>query len=189
MSLAAGLIRGWHLALPAVAIHRGLRVRSASWSVAFLGEERYPRGGAAHALCAFGRERGGTGVGRRFRDGRGVLVVQGEAGAVSVPVEVAASYRARTKGLLGRDGVEGAMLLSPANSVHTFRMRMAIDVAYLDRDLVVIAVRTMKPGRLGLPRVRARHVVEADAGVMAGWGLRSGVRVEVVAEAGAGSAA
>lgn len=81
------------------------------------------------------------------------------------------------------------MLLSPANSVHTFRMRMAIDVAYLDRDLVVIAVRTMKPGRLGLPRVRARHVVEAEAGVMAGWGLRGGVRVEVVAEAGADSAA
>ncbi|KOU70028.1 hypothetical protein ADK57_11925, partial [Streptomyces sp. MMG1533] len=103
----------------------------------------------------------------RWRDGRGNLVVPGEDGvAVSVPLEIAASYRARTKGLLGRDSIDGAMLLSPAGSVHTFRMRMPIDVAYLDRKLKVIAVRTMQPGRLGLPRVRARHVLEAGAGVM-----------------------
>jgi uncharacterized membrane protein (UPF0127 family) len=94
-------------------------------------------------------------------------------------LEIATSYRARTKGLLGRDSVDGAILLSPANSIHTFRMRIPIDVAYLDRDLNVIAVRTMKPWRLGLPRPRSRHVLEAEAGAMAGWGLRAGVRVEV----------
>jgi uncharacterized membrane protein (UPF0127 family) len=116
----------------------------------------------------------------RWSDGRGSLVVHGEGGAVVVvPLEIAASYRARTKGLLGRDSVEGALLLSPANSIHTFRMRMPIDVAYLDRGLKVIAVRTMRPGRLGLPRVRARYVLEAEAGGMAGWGVRVGVRVEV----------
>ncbi|MDN3028188.1 DUF192 domain-containing protein [Streptomyces sp. S.PB5] len=115
----------------------------------------------------------------RMRDGQGTLVVWGESADVSVPLEIAASYRARTKGLLGRESVEGAILLSPANSVHTFRMRMAIDVAYLDRRMKVIAVRTMTPGRLGRPRLRARHVLEAEAGAMAGWGLRVGARVEV----------
>jgi uncharacterized membrane protein (UPF0127 family) len=120
----------------------------------------------------------------RWRDGRGKLVVCGAGGAVvSVPLEIAGSYRARTKGLLGRDAVDGALLLSPANSVHTFRMRIPIDVAYLDRGLNVIAVRTMRPGRLGLPRLRSRHVLEAGAGVMEGWGLRVGVRVEVRVEA------
>ncbi|MFD8043531.1 DUF192 domain-containing protein [Streptomyces chartreusis] len=121
-------------------------------------------------------------MGRRLRDGRGVLVVHGEHGEVRVPLEIAASYRARTKGLLGRDGIDGAMLLTPAGSVHTFRMRMPIDVAYLDRGLRVIAVRTMAPGRLGLPRLRSRHVLEAEAGVMAGWGLGAGVRVSVTEE-------
>ena len=121
-------------------------------------------------------------MGRRWRDGRGKLVVDGEWGDVSVPLEIATSYRARTKGLLGRDAVEGAILLSPASSVHTFRMRIPIDVAYLDRNLDVIAVHTMKPGRLGLPRLRSRHVLEAEAGVMAGWGVQVGVRVELVAE-------
>ncbi|MGW1594495.1 DUF192 domain-containing protein [Streptomyces sp. NPDC002343] len=121
----------------------------------------------------------------RWRDGRGRLTVRTDAGevpALSVPLEISASYRARTKGLLGRDAVDGAMLLSPASGVHTFGMRIPIDVAYLDRRLTVIAVRTMPPGRLGLPRPRARHVLEAAAGAMAGWGVRTGVRVEVEAE-------
>ncbi|MBQ0828430.1 DUF192 domain-containing protein [Streptomyces tagetis] len=135
---------------------------------------------------------------RRWRDGHGVLVVgagacgggagtgpgaAGDAGSaageVRVPLEVAASYRARTRGLLGRDAVEGAMLLTPAGGVHTFRMRMPIDVAYLDRRFTVLAVRTMAPGRLGRPRLRSRHVLEAAAGAMAGWGVRAGVRVSV----------
>lgn len=122
----------------------------------------------------------------RWRDGRGTLAVHGPGGAtVSVPLEIAASYRARTRGLLGRDKVDGAILLTPAGSVHTFRMRIPIDVAYLDRGLAVIAVRTMRPGRLGLPRLRSRHVLEAAAGAMAGWGVTAGARVTVeVGDAG-----
>ncbi|MCJ0871221.1 DUF192 domain-containing protein [Streptomyces sp. AP-93] len=120
----------------------------------------------------------------RWHDGRGVLYVDRGAGLerpelLEVPLEVAASYRARTRGLLGRDGIEGAMLLTPASSVHTFRMRFAIDVAHLDRRLTVIALTTMAPGRLGLPRLRARHVLEAEAGAMAAWGLRVGSPLRV----------
>ncbi|EST32154.1 DUF192 domain-containing protein [Streptomyces roseochromogenus] len=125
-------------------------------------------------------------MGRRWRDGSGRLIVpkaDGGEGPVVLPLEIAASYRARTKGLLGRDSVVGALLLSPASGVHTFGMRIPIDVAYLDRRLTVRAVRTMKPGRLGLPRLRARHVLEAEAGAMAGWGLRAGLRVSVEADA------
>jgi hypothetical protein len=112
----------------------------------------------------------------RWRNGPGTL----HGADVGIPLEIAASYRARTRGLLGRDGIEGALLLTPASSVHTFRMRFALDVAYLSRDFTVLAVRTMRPGRLGLPRPRARHVLEAEAGAMARWGLRLGLRVTVV---------
>ncbi|MFF8970584.1 DUF192 domain-containing protein [Streptomyces sp. NPDC014995] len=117
---------------------------------------------------------------RRWRDGRSRLTVHGDGGtAVTVPLEVATSYRARAKGLLGRDSIDGALLLSPASGIHTFRMRIPIDVAYLTRDLTVLAVRTMRPGRLGRPRLRARHVLEAQAGAMAGWGVKAGVRISV----------
>ncbi|GES30315.1 DUF192 domain-containing protein [Streptomyces angustmyceticus] len=111
----------------------------------------------------------------RWENGPGVL----RGVPARVPVEIAASYRARTRGLLGRDGIEGALLLTPAGSVHTVGMRFAIDVAYLSRDFTVLAVRTMRPGRLGLPRLRARHVLEAEAGAMACWGVRPGVRLGV----------
>ncbi|CAM5317623.1 DUF192 domain-containing protein [Streptomyces badius] len=118
----------------------------------------------------------GTGAGAGPGPGAGT-----GAGAREVPLRIAASYRARTKGLLGRDGIEGAMMLTPCGSVHTFRMRFPIDVAYLDRKFTVLAVTTMKPGRLGLPRLRARHVVEAEAGAMERWGVRPGVRLELKA--------
>ncbi|MFD9796323.1 DUF192 domain-containing protein [Streptomyces sp. NPDC059070] len=112
----------------------------------------------------------------RWADGRGELRVEGGA---AVPLEIAASYRARSRGLLGRDGIEGAILLSPASSVHTFRMRFPIDVAYLDRRMGVLALHTVVPGRLTAPRFGARHVLEAEAGAMGAWGLRRGARVEV----------
>ncbi|MFD5066202.1 DUF192 domain-containing protein [Streptomyces sp. NPDC058394] len=111
----------------------------------------------------------------KWRDGSGQL----RSGAVEVELEVAASYRARTRGLLGRDGIVGALLLTPAGSVHTFRMRFAIDVAFLDRRHRVIAITTMVPNRLGLPRFRSRHVLEAEAGAMAAWGLHVGSVVEL----------
>ncbi|MGW4975197.1 DUF192 domain-containing protein [Streptomyces mirabilis] len=99
-----------------------------------------------------------------------------------VPLEVAASARARRRGLLGRDGIDGidgALLLSPAAAVHTLGMRFAIDVAYMDRKFRVLAVRTMKPGRMGRPRPRSRHILEAEAGTMERWGVRRGAQVTV----------
>nr|WP_123954825.1 DUF192 domain-containing protein [Streptomyces showdoensis] len=112
---------------------------------------------------------------RTWRDGPGVLETPGGA----VPLEIAASYRARRRGLLGRDGIDGALLITPTNSVHTFGMRFPLDVAYLDRSLTVLDVVTMRPGRLGMIRPRGRHVLEAAGGAMAEWGLRRGVRVTV----------
>ncbi|MFJ3581343.1 DUF192 domain-containing protein [Streptomyces sp. NPDC090127] len=117
----------------------------------------------------------------RWRDGTTTLLV----GAERVPLEIAASYRARRRGLLGRDGIEGALLITPTNSIHTFGMRFAVDVAYLDRNLTVLDIVTMRPGRLGMPRPRGRHVLEAEGGAMAGWGLRKGARITVVPTRGA----
>ncbi|MFJ4700225.1 MULTISPECIES: DUF192 domain-containing protein [unclassified Streptomyces] len=107
-----------------------------------------------------------------------ILAPDGSPGS-EVPLEVARTARERGRGLLGRDAVRGALLLSPASAVHTLGMRFAIDVAFLDREWRVRSVRTMRPGRLGLPRPWARHVLEAEAGAMAGWGLAPGTRVAV----------
>jgi uncharacterized membrane protein (UPF0127 family) len=100
-------------------------------------------------------------------------------GDVLAAVEVAESLSDRAKGLLGRDGVEGALLLK-ARSVHTIGMRFPIDVAYCDADMRVIdVVCPMSRHRVGRPRLRARMVIEAEAGAFERWHLRPGDRLEL----------
>ena len=43
-------------------------------------------------------------------------------------VEVASTHADRVRGLLGRDGLEGGLLLPRCRSVHTMGMRFPIDV-------------------------------------------------------------
>jgi uncharacterized membrane protein (UPF0127 family) len=100
-------------------------------------------------------------------------------GDVLATVEVADSLAARTKGLLGRSGYEGAMLFPRTRSVHTFGMRFAIDVAFCDKEMVVLGVTTLAPWRMSLPRRRTRSVIEAQAGAFGRWGLRVGDRLEL----------
>lgn len=100
-------------------------------------------------------------------------------GEVLAPLEVAETVAARSRGLLGRDGIDGALLLRPAMSVHTLGMRFDIDVAFCDAELVVVATTGMSRWRLGAPRLRARSILEAEAGAFERWGLRPGDALEV----------
>lgn len=102
-------------------------------------------------------------------------------GEVLATLEVADGARARSKGLLGRDGIEGALFLQPARSVHTIGMRFAIDVAHLDKDLVVLRTRTMRRWRLGRVVLKADGVLEAEAGTFAHWELKAGDQLEIKA--------
>lgn len=99
-------------------------------------------------------------------------------GEVLASLEVAATRRSRRRGLLGRNGVEGALLLDPARSVHTVGMRFPIDVAWLDSELTVLRTARLARYRLSRPMPRARSVLEAEAGSFASWGLKVGDRLE-----------
>lgn len=90
------------------------------------------------------------------------------ANQVIVPrVELASTAWRRMKGLLGRESLpEGeGLLLRPCNSIHTFGMRFAIDVVFLDRELGVVAVsRNLRPGRMAWGGACARQALEVGAG-------------------------
>jgi uncharacterized membrane protein (UPF0127 family) len=58
-------------------------------------------------------------------------------------------------------------------------MRFDLDVAYLDEAGRVLDLRRMRRRRIGLPRRRARSVMEAEAGSFERWGLRVGDVVAV----------
>jgi len=86
---------------------------------------------------------------------------------------------AKSRGLLGKKSYEGAMLLRGTRSVHTIGMRFAIDVAFLGDDLRVVAVVTMRPQRIALPRRGGRSVLEAQAGAFERWALTPGDFLEI----------
>lgn len=100
-------------------------------------------------------------------------------GHVLASLEVAEGLRERAKGLIGRDALEGAILLRPARGVHSVGLRFPIDVAYCDGSLNVLEVVTMQPRRVGRPRLGARAVLEAEAGSFHRWGVEPGIRLEV----------
>jgi uncharacterized membrane protein (UPF0127 family) len=103
-------------------------------------------------------------------------------GEVLAAIEVATTRRRRRRGLLGRDGIDGALLLDPSRSIHTVGMRFAIDAAFCRRDaggLVVVDAVCMRPWRVGVPRLRAHCVIEAEAGAFERWGLAAGDVVEI----------
>jgi uncharacterized protein len=97
------------------------------------------------------------------------------------PAEVAAGRRARRRGLLGRDGVDGVLVLEPCRQVHTFRMRFPIDVAFCASDgRVLRVVAGMRPQRLSRVVWRARRAIEGGAGLFDRWNLRPGDVVTVM---------
>jgi len=69
-------------------------------------------------------------------------------------------------GLLGQPELAPGhgFLIPHCRAVHTMGMRFPLDVSYLDGSGRVLQVVTMKPGRIGLPRLGARHVLECAAG-------------------------
>lgn len=100
-------------------------------------------------------------------------------GRVLASLEIATDRKARRRGLLGRDGLEGAMLISPARWVHTVGMRFPLDIAFIDRDNRVLRCQHMARHRIGVPQFKARAVIEAEAGAFARWGLTTGDVVEI----------
>jgi uncharacterized membrane protein (UPF0127 family) len=98
---------------------------------------------------------------------------------VLASAEIADARSARRRGLLGRDHLDGAIVLTPCRWVHTMGMRFPIDVAFLDDDGVVMKTMQMAQHRVGVPVWRANVVVEAEAGAFARWGLRVGDVIEI----------
>lgn len=89
-------------------------------------------------------------------------------------VELADTRSRRRRGLMGRDGIEGALWLARARQVHTVGMRFAIDVAYCTNDMTVIDLVTLQPNRIGPFHWRARSVFETSAGRLAEWSVAVG---------------
>lgn len=103
-------------------------------------------------------------------------------GRVLATVESTDSRRGRRRGLLGRDGIDGVLVLR-ARSVHTFGMRFPIDVAFCDPrvpgEVRVLRLVTLRPNRVTRPSLRGSLALEAEAGAFRRWGVGIGDRLEI----------
>jgi uncharacterized membrane protein (UPF0127 family) len=106
-------------------------------------------------------------VGRRVRlDARQQVLNLTRGTVLAEQVEVADRGAKRRKGLLGRDGLgpgEGLWIV-PCESVHTFFMRFAIDLVYVDRKLRVRMVRSGVPPWRMSACFTAHSVIELASG-------------------------
>jgi uncharacterized membrane protein (UPF0127 family) len=98
---------------------------------------------------------------------------------VLAALEVAHARRDRMRGLLGRDGIDGALLLQPGKSVHSFGMRFPIDVAFCNKELVVLRTVSLPPNRLTRLSLRCHCIIEAERGAFERWKLAPGQQLEV----------
>jgi uncharacterized membrane protein (UPF0127 family) len=85
--------------------------------------------------------------------------------------ELARSFLARGRGLMGRAELPAgyALIIYPESSIHTFFMRVPIDVLFVGRDDRVVGLReAMPPSRpfAGVAPWRGRYVIEMPAGVI-----------------------
>ncbi|CAG4898191.1 DUF192 domain-containing protein [Paraburkholderia gardini] len=95
---------------------------------------------------------------------------------MGIRVSIADTPLERMRGLLGRDGLarDEALLLCPCRSVHTFGMRFAIDVLFLDRHGRLVALHADTPARRLLFNFHATQTLEMPAGTAHGQAIKTG---------------
>lgn len=116
-------------------------------------------------------------MGRSFE----TAVVRGGGTLVCERCKVAATPLTRLRGLLGRSGLRAdeGLLIRPTSAIHTCFMRFPIDVVFLDRDLVVVGMRThLRPWRFAARR-GAKAVLELAAGESRRRGIQTGERFQL----------
>jgi uncharacterized protein len=103
---------------------------------------------------------------------------------VAERAEVARSFLARGRGLMGRDSLPAGygLIIYPEWSIHMLFMRIALDVLFVDAQHRVIAVREALPPwtpYAGVSPRRGRYVIELPVGVVRASGTQAGDQLEV----------
>ncbi len=114
-------------------------------------------------------------MGDKFVFKAGWLVCQAK---VLSSLNIADTPLARRRGLIGQTKVETPLLIESCRWIHTFGVKCDLDIAYLDEEMRVIKIQTVRKQRVAMPVLKAKHVLEAGAGVFENWGLVVGHKLE-----------
>jgi uncharacterized membrane protein (UPF0127 family) len=88
---------------------------------------------------------------------------------IAYEVRIANTFITRLQGWMGKQSAtEGeALVISPCSSIHTFGMKFAIDVLFLNsNDQVIHRIQNLKPNRVSRVISSASKVIELRAGTI-----------------------
>lgn len=88
----------------------------------------------------------------------------------------------RFRGLMGVPDLpqDHALLICHCASVHTFFMRFALDLVYLDREMRIVKFeKNVLPWRISWGGRKAKHTLEMLAGGIERFGLIKGATVDL----------
>ena len=94
------------------------------------------------------------------------------------------SFGRRALGMMFRKawGEADGFLLAPCGSIHTFGMRMPIDVCFLDADMNILkTVSSLRPWRLAHGGSKAQKTLELPAGALNRASAKPGDRLHIEA--------
>ncbi|AZZ35705.1 hypothetical protein CIK05_02450 [Bdellovibrio sp. qaytius] len=98
-------------------------------------------------------------------------------------LEMAESFFARGKGLLGKKSLDAqsALWIKPCNNIHTCFMNFAIDCIFVNKKMEIVKVVSgVKPYKIVGPYWKSFSVFETASGLAEKWNLQVGDQLYVV---------
>lgn len=85
---------------------------------------------------------------------------------IKFPIKIAKTFMSRFAGLMGKKHLTYGLLLIPCNSIHTYFMKIPIDVLYLNESFTVIDIQTnLQPWKIGKYNRKTHSILELPAGL------------------------
>lgn len=101
---------------------------------------------------------------------------------ISKNVIMADSFLKRLKGLMFTKELspDYSIYIHPCGQIHTFFMNYSIDVLYLDKNNVILAIdENIKPGKIGKKVKGATAVIELRGGKIENSSIKIGQAIEI----------
>lgn len=103
--------------------------------------------------------------------------------SIIMDLKIAKNMFSRMKGLMGKKEIDYAMYFYPCNAIHTFFMKIPIDVLYLDNCGNILSMDiNLKPWKIGKYHRKAKCVIELPSNSIQKYNIQIGQMVSFYRE-------
>ncbi|MEG6612971.1 DUF192 domain-containing protein [Pseudoclostridium thermosuccinogenes] len=102
---------------------------------------------------------------------------------ICTEISIADTFMRRFLGLMGKKEIPPGkgLIITPCNSIHTFFMRMPLDIIFIDKSNIALhVIENLQPWRISPVILNARSVIEVPSGTVKKTGTTQGDRLEIV---------